>query len=107
MAADKSIYYKSCLVLAREWSSSQFVVFSCENFREYVSQILGEPENANVFGMLFKTLVKEKRIILFGTSTATNKKSKGRLIRTYISKEYSIKQSKNAVKNKNQLGIQF
>ena len=103
----KTNYYTSCLELARKWTSTQFVVFSSENFRAFVIEVIGEPENASVFGCVFRTLIKEKRIILFGTSTAKNKKAHGRLIRIYISAEYSIKQSRNAVKNKNQLGINF
>lgn len=91
-------YYSLSLGLARKWVSEQFKIFSAEDFSNHCRLILGEPEQASVFGAVFKALIEEKRLTFYGTSTAKNKQAHGRLIRTYISREYSQKQSKNARK---------
>lgn len=92
-------YYSLALELARTWVAEQFKVFSAEDFSNHSRLILGWPEQPSVFGAVFKSLIEEKRIAEHGTSTAKNKQAHGRLIRTYISREYSQKQSKNARKD--------
>lgn len=92
-------YYSLALESARKWVSEQFKVFSAEDFANHCRLILGEPEQPRVFGAVFNALIKEKRVSVYGTSTAKNKQAHGRLIRTYISREYSQKQSKNAKKD--------
>lgn len=91
-------YYSLSLDLARRWVSEQFKIFSAEDFGNHCKLILGQPEQPSVFGAVFKALIEEKRLSVYGTSTAKNKQAHGRLIRTYISREYSQKQSKNARK---------
>lgn len=92
-------YYSLALELARRWVSEQFKVFSSEECSNHCKLILGIPDEPKVFGAVFRTLIEEKKVIVHGTSTAKNKQAHGRLIRTYISCEYSQKQSKNAKKD--------
>lgn len=91
-------FYNLALDLAQRWVSTQFKPFSCEDFRNHSDLILGIPKNPNVFGAIFFRLIKEKRILTHGYSTAKNKQAHGRIIRIYISREYSLKQSQNAKK---------
>ncbi|MNQ74855.1 hypothetical protein D3C85_896240 [compost metagenome] len=91
-------YYSLSLDLARRWVSEQFKIFSSEDFRNHCELVLGISNEPRVFGAVFKALIEEKRLSVYGTSTAKNKQAHGRLIRTYISREYSLKQSKNARK---------
>jgi hypothetical protein len=92
-------FYNLALDLARRWVSIQFKPFSSEDFRNHSDLILGIPRQPSVFGAIFLTLIKEKRILTHGYSTAKNKQAHGRIIRVYISREYSQKQSQNAKKD--------
>ena len=92
-------FYSLALDLARGWVARQFKTFSSEDFREHCNLILGIPRQPSVFGAVFNTLIKEKRILIHSYSTAKNKQAHGRIIRIYISREYSEKQSKNAKKD--------
>jgi len=92
-------YYSLALELARRWVGEQFKVFSSEECSNHCKLILGIPDEPKVFGAVFRALIEEKRVTVHGTSTAKNKQAHGRLIRTYISREYSQKQSKNAKKD--------
>jgi hypothetical protein len=91
-------FYELAVNLARRWVSLQFKPFSSEDFRNHSNLILGVPKQPSVFGAVFRTLIKEKRIFVHGYSESKNKQAHGRIIRVYISREYSEKQSKNAKK---------
>jgi hypothetical protein len=88
-------FYDLAIELARKWVSRQFKSFSSEDFREYSNLILGIPRQPSVFGAVFRTLIKENRVRHHGVGTAKNKQAHGRLIRFYISREYSEKQQQN------------
>jgi hypothetical protein len=91
-------FYELAVDLARRWVSTQFKPFSSEDFRNHSNLILGIPKQPSVFGDDFKTLIKEQRILVHGYSEAKNKQAHWRIIRVYISREYSQKQSQNAKK---------
>jgi hypothetical protein len=88
-------FYDLAIELARKWVSRQFKSFSSEDFRQYSNLILGIPRQPSVFGAVFRTLIKENRVRYHGVGTAKNKQAHGRLIRFYISREYSEKQQQN------------
>jgi hypothetical protein len=88
-------FYDLAIELARRWVSNQFKHFSSEDFREHSNLVLGVPVQPAVFGAVFRTLIKEKRIKYHSVGTAKNKQAHGRLIRFYISREYSEKQKQN------------
>lgn len=58
-----------------------------------------EPREPKVFGAVFKTLHDEKRILHYGYTQAKNKQAHGRILRQWISREYSEKQSNNRKNN--------
>lgn len=98
-------FYELAVDLARKWVSTQFKPFSSEDFRNHSNLILGIPRQPSVFGAVFKTLIKEKRILVHGYSEAKNKQAHGRIIRVYISREYSEKQALNASKKEQTLNL--
>ncbi len=84
-------FYHLALYLARKWVSEQFKPFSSEDFREHCNLILGLPRQPSVFGAVFRTLIKEKRVFLYSYATAKNKQAHGRITRNYISFEFREK----------------
>jgi len=88
-------FYDLALELSRKWVSEQFKPFSSEDFRNHSNLVLGQPRQPSVFGAVFLALLKEKRIFVHSYGTAKNKQAHGRIIRIYISREYSEKQSNN------------
>lgn len=91
-----------CLIFnfAVVWVKKQFKVFSANDFKKaYLEAGNPKPVQPNVYGSVFSNLAKEGFIFRHGTVTSKTPESKGCLIRTWISREYSLKQSQNAKKD--------
>lgn len=91
-----TIDYTSILMFAKEWVRKQYRPFSANELRKsYYDAGNKEPENKNVYGMVFRSLSKDNLIIHIGYSKSTNPVAKGRVLMTWISREYSEKQKHN------------
>lgn len=81
---------------ASQWIKTQFRVFNANDFKKAYLQQHELPQQVNVFGAVFSNLAREKMIFLQGAVNSTTPESKGCLIRTWISREYKLRQQQNA-----------
>ncbi len=89
------------------WVTKQFKVFDANDFRKAYLEAGNEmPEQRNLIGGLFSNLAKEGLIFRHGSTDSKTLESKGCLIRTWISKEYKLRQQQNA-SNKNNLKLEL
>ncbi len=92
--------YDKILAFAIDWVKNQFKAFTNEHLKyDYYSAGNEIPRNVNVYGAVITELSRRKLIFVNGTTTATTPQSHGRLLRKWISKEYSELQAHNR-KNK-------
>lgn len=98
--------YTKIFNFAVVWVKSQFKVFSANEFKKAYLEENDPPVQPNVFGSVFHNLAKEGLIYFHGTTTSKTPEAKGCLIRTWISKEYKMKQQSNA-SNKNNLKLEL
>lgn len=99
-------YYLKCLGFAREWVSIQFKPFTSEDLRKaYFDLTKEEPRTPSVYGAVFNTLNKESRILHYDYVAAKNKQAHGRILRRWISTEYSNKQRENASRKESTLNL--
>lgn len=101
-------YYFKCLGFAREWVKIQFKPFTSEDLRkayfEFGNEELRQP---SIFGAVFNNLNKESRILHHDYTSAKNKQAHGRILRRWISAEYSNKQRENASKKEQTLKLEL
>jgi len=89
-------YYETALCFARNWVEKQFKEFSSEEFkRDFYESGNLPPREPKIFGAVFKKLITEKLIFPHGTTMAKEKVAHGRLMRTYISLNFRLKQQQN------------
>lgn len=89
------------------WVTKQFRVFDANDFRKaFLEAGYGMPDQRNVIGAVFNNLAREGFIFQQGSKNSATPESKGCLIRTWISKEYKLRQQQNA-SNKNNLKLEL
>ena len=103
--ANKSDYNKA-FAFAEQWVKIQFKVFSANDFKKAYLEQNELPQQVNIFGAVFSNLAKEKLIFRYGAINSTTRESKGCLIRTWISKEFKLRQKSNA-SNKSTLKLEL
>lgn len=103
--ANKSDYTK-IFNFAVVWVKSQFKVFSANELKKAYLEENDPPVQPNVFGSVFNNLAKEELIFRHGAKNSETPESKSCLIRTWISREYKMKQQSNA-SNKNNLKLEL
>jgi len=103
--ANKSDYCE-IFDFATEWVKKQFRVFNANDFKKAYLEEHKLPQQVNVFGAVFNNLAKEKLIFMQGAVASKTPESKGCLIRTWISKEYKLRQQGNA-SNKTNLKLEL
>jgi hypothetical protein len=93
--ANKNDY---CIIFdfAVYWVKVQFRVFSANDFKKAFLENHEMPQQVNVFGSVFNNLAKEGLIFRQGAINSITPESKGCLIRTWISKEFKVRQQNNA-----------
>lgn len=93
--------YLKIMEFSKEWVKLQFREFSSEDLkRAYFESGNPEVENTLVFGPVFRKLSADKLIFPHGTTNAKSKIANGRLMRTWISLEFKLRQKGNATKDK-------
>ena len=99
-------YYNRVMAFAELWVKTKMKPFTSEDLKNDFYEVGNEqPRQPSVFGAVFRSLSKKGLIIKNGTSTAKNPIAHRRLLQVWISKEYSLKQQQNAIKDKSQLSI--
>lgn len=92
---------------AELWVKTQFRWFSADDLKEaYYSAGNLPPQQLNVFGAVFSNLSKSKLIFHFGFTKSIHKVAHGRDLKTWISKEYKLRQANNA-SNKTNLKLEL
>lgn len=92
MDGDKDYYFK-CLSFAYCWVTTQFKPFTSEDLKKAYFDIGNDPpREPKLFGAIFRALNREKKIFHHSYSVAKNKVAHGRILRKWISLEYSLKQ---------------
>lgn len=92
--------YERILDFAEVWVTTQFKEFSNEDLKNCY-YMCGNPEPVQpcVYGAVIRELSRRKAIFEHGTTKAKNPISHSRLMRTWISREYKLKQKQNAKKD--------
>ena len=103
--ANKEEYCK-IFNFATEWVKKQFKVFNSNDFKKAYLEVHPMPQQVNLFGSVFSNLAKEELIFCQGAVNSTTPKSKGCLIRTWISLQYKQRQQQNA-SNKTNLKLEL
>lgn len=92
---------------AVEWVKIQFKLFSSDDLKKAYYESGGEiPKQLNVYGAVFSNLAKQELIYHKGFTKSLNPVAHGRDLKTWISKEYKIKQAGNA-SNKSNLKLEL
>ena len=91
---------------ATEWVKKQFKVFNANDFKKAYLEVHPMPQRVNLFGSVFSNLAKEELIFCQGATNSKTPESKGCLIRTWISREFKIRQQQNA-SNKTNLKLEL
>lgn len=106
MMANKSDYC-NIFDFATHWVKKQFKVFNANDFKKaYLEAGNFPPQQPNVYGSVFNNLAKQEMIFQFGSTNSKTPESKGCLIRTWISREFKMRQQENA-SNKNNLKLEL
>lgn len=94
--------YLAIFNFAEGWVKKQFKVFSADDLKEaYFANGGSKPHQPSVIGAVFRDLSKGKLIFHHGCTVSKNKVAHGRMLRTWISLEYKLRQSNNASNNTN------
>lgn len=88
------------------WVKKQFRVFDANDFKKAYLEKNKLPQQVNVFGAVFNNLAKSELIFRHGATNSKTPESKSCLIRTWISKEYKLRQKTNA-SNKSNLRLEL
>lgn len=106
MSKENSVY-QSILLFSEQWVKTQFKWFSADDLKQaYFGSGGVAPNNPSTFGIVFKTLAKKGLIFEFGLTKSKNKKAHGRMLKTWISLEYKLRQKQNA-SNKSNLKLEL
>jgi hypothetical protein len=99
-------YYEKVILFAQTWVRTQFKGFTSEHLKEaYYSHGNLKPIEPRVFGAVFRELSKDGLIFKNGFQLSKNPKCHSRPQQIWISKEYRLKQQRNAVNITNQISI--
>jgi len=88
------------------WVKKQYKVFDANDFKKAYLEVHPMPQQVNLFGAVFSNLAKEELIFHQGATNSKTPESKGCLIRTWISREFKMRQQQNA-SNKNNLKLEL
>lgn len=92
--------FKTMVQFASDWVSKQMKPFSSDDFKEEFTKFHSPPKEPKTYGAVFRILKKELKIKESGEFVRSkNKQANGRMIRTWLSKEYSERQSLNRKMN--------
>jgi|GEM_PF-1255643 len=98
--------YKNLFEFAEEWVAKRMRPFTSEDLKlAYYDAGNPEPKQLNIFGAAVNALASKKKIIFNGTADAKLPKAHGRLLRVWISKQYSELQSNNRKAETNQVSL--
>lgn len=93
--------YERIMEFAIGWCKVQFREFSSEDLKKaFYASGNKTVEKPLVFGRVFQVLVNQERIFKHGFKKAEDKKLRGGIINTYISREFKERQKNNATKDK-------
>lgn len=92
-------YYELGLNYAIKWVAEKMQPFTSEDLSRDMYLILGIPEEPRVLGAIVRKLSKEGRIRFNGYVKYKALQGHGKPAAQWLSREYSIKQSKNATKD--------
>lgn len=99
--------YMLIFSFAETWIQKQFKPFSADELKQAYYDNGGlPPEQPSVIGAVFRDLSKGNLIYHHGYSVSKNPVAHGRMLRTWISKEYKLKQQNNA-SNKSNLKLEL
>jgi len=88
-------YYLKLLEFSKEWVKKQMKPFTSDDLKIEYFRKNKKPKNSNVFGNVFRELSKQGLIKDNNDFVKTKfKEAHGRMIKQWISKEYSEMQSK-------------
>ncbi len=88
--------YNKILDFAEIWVKTQFREFTNETLKNcYYFCGNPEPVQPNVYGAVIRDLSRRKLIFEHGITKAKSEKAHSRILRTWISKEYRLKQQSN------------
>ena len=89
------------------WVKNQFKWFSSDDLKKAYYESGGKiPQQLNVYGAVFSNLANNELIYHKGFTKSINPVAHGRDLKTWISKEYKMKQSENA-SNKSNLKLEL
>lgn len=92
---------------AKSWVKLQFKLFSVDDFKEaYLLAGHPAPDDSKAFGGLFQKLAKNHLMFHRGFTKSKNKAARGRDVKTWISREYKLRQQGNA-SNKSTLKLEL
>lgn len=99
--------YARLYSFAEIWVQNRFKAFTSEDLKQaYYDAKNPKPRQVNIFGAVINSLAKANLITVSGTATAKLPAAHGRLIRTWISTAYRLKQQTNSLApQKDQLNI--
>lgn len=92
-------YFDLALNYAVKWVSERFSPFTSEDLSSDMYLVLGYPREPRVLGAVILTLKNESRIKFHGYTRYKAKQGHGKPATVWISREYSLKQAKNASKD--------
>ena len=99
--------FNKIFAFAEQWVKVQFKWFSSDDLKEaYYLAGNQPPIQPNVFGAVFSNLAKSKLIFHFGFTKSKHKIAHGRDLKTWISKEYKLRQQNNT-SNKTNLKLEL
>lgn len=90
-------YYDKLFSFSKEFVKKQMKPFTSDDLRFEFLKSNPEANNLNSLGAIFRILQKEGLIKFNNTYTISKKQNKGRVIKQWISKEYSESQSKKRI----------
>lgn len=94
--------HEKILDFACDWVKIRMRSFTCDDLRRDYEAINTPPAQPKIYGGVFNSLVKENRILPNGFSSSTRPEAHGRILRMWISAEYSKQQSNNRKGESNQ-----
>lgn len=91
-------YFELAFNYACKWVAEKMQPFTSEDLSKDMYLILGYPDEPRILGAVFVALKKENRIKFNGYTRYKAKQGHGKPATVWISREYSLKQAKNASK---------
>lgn len=105
MESKEKTDYQLIMPFAESWVKKQFKWFSSDDLKKafYMEGHL-DVKSPSVFGIVFKELSKKGLIFKIGETKTIHKKAHGRMLSSWISREYKERQKNNA-SNKGTLNL--